>query len=331
MMKSMAGWLLAIVAAAGCGKGGSEICTVATGSVERQFVANRIVLPRNSGDFAFDLNGDGRLDNAFGRLVSVLATFADPQISIDASITRGGLVVLFDESSSDATFTTDRCAKASITMGAPTTTAPDFSGGGSFSKASGAPEPDLFGPIEAGRFDSNDPSKATHPTEVQLKLPLISGIGSAGLTSLPLHLTAAHLQFTNSAGGLMDGQIHGAVRADEIQNAVIPNVATFFQIVIDNTSNGAILLTQFDTGGAADATCAGTGGGCKNPDGTCANQGDGKIDACEVSTNFLIASLLEPDVQLFAADKTTYRPDPGNEAPDSLSFGIGFTAVNASF
>ncbi len=56
---------------------------------------------------------------------------------------------------------------------------------------------------------------------------------------------------------------------------------------------------------------------------------DGTITADELRTNALIMSLLSPDVDLFGS--------MGNDDPrvdgvnDSLSFGVGFTAVGAVF
>jgi len=52
---------------------------------------------------------------------------------------------------------------------------------------------------------------------------------------------------------------------------------------------------------------------------------DGKIDTCEVQGNSIIMAVLAPDVKIYDAN--------GNYAPtatgtkDSLSLGIGFTAV----
>ena len=97
------------------------------------------------------------------------------------------------------------------------------------------------------------------------------------------------------------------------------------------------IASLFDTGGKADSSC--TTGGCKNPttgDGTrkgmCASATDNIVDVCEVSTNTLVQSLLAPDVQLF--DSTgAYKPnkDKTTAVKDSLSVGLGFTAVGATF
>jgi hypothetical protein len=58
---------------------------------------------------------------------------------------------------------------------------------------------------------------------------------------------------------------------------------------------------------------------------------DHRIDPCEVAQNAQIQSLFAPDVQIFSADGTTYAPNPQNAHKDSVSVGLGFTAVPASF
>ena len=56
---------------------------------------------------------------------------------------------------------------------------------------------------------------------------------------------------------------------------------------------------------------------------------DGTITAKELRTNALIMSLLAPDLDLFdSAGIYNPRVDGVN---DSLSFGVGFTAVGAVF
>jgi hypothetical protein len=65
--------------------------------------------------------------------------------------------------------------------------------------------------------------------------------------------------------------------------------------------------------------------------GTCAQAGDGVISTCEVATNSIIKNILAPDVQMFSNDGLTYAPNPANTHKDSLSVGVGFTAVKATF
>ena len=87
------------------------------------------------------------------------------------------------------------------------------------------------------------------------------------------------------------------------------------------------MLAIFDDGGRAEALC---GGACQNLDKSCAVAHDGTIGDCEIATNGLLQNLLAPDVQLFDA-AGNYHPNPANTTKDSLSVGLGFTAVPASF
>jgi hypothetical protein len=88
------------------------------------------------------------------------------------------------------------------------------------------------------------------------------------------------------------------------------------------------ILSIFDNGGKADPSCS--AGTCKNPDGSCAVSHDNKIDVCEVASSGLIHNVLAPDVQLFDS-AGNYHPNPNNTMKDSLSIGVGFTAVAATF
>ncbi len=62
---------------------------------------------------------------------------------------------------------------------------------------------------------------------------------------------------------------------------------------------------------------------------------DGMIGLCEVSGNSIIKNVLEPDVQMFEADGVTYHPNKNCTGActtkDSLSLGLGFTGVKATF
>src|SRR4029077_620813 len=71
-------------------------------------------------------------------------------------------------------------------------------------------------------------------------------------------------------------------------------------------------------------------GMCANPNGSMAAAGDFVIDICEVASNQIIMNVLSPDVQIFSADGATYMPNSKNTMKDSLSLGLGFTAVQAA-
>ena len=102
-----------------------------------------------------------------------------------------------------------------------------------------------------------------------------------------------------------------------VQQNLVPSLATTLTALIaadPASSRSRQIAAIFDTGG------------CINPNGTPARAGDGIIDICEVSDNPLIASLLAPDLQMRDA-AGRYAPVPGGTARDSLSLGLGFSAV----
>jgi len=84
----------------------------------------------------------------------------------------------------------------------------------------------------------------------------------------------------------------------------------------------------FDVGDGAK------GGPCTDPDYSPGQEGDaakdGVISSCEVATNSLIKNVLAPDVQIFDSSGN-YHPNAANTDKDSLSIGVGFTAVPANY
>ncbi len=291
---------------------------------ESKDVLNAITVPQQRTDFALDLNGDGRLDNQFGSFVGALASNnIDLQGAIDTTLAAGEDVVLLDEKAAD--LQSDACGSASLQMGNDTTTAPLFDGTDSFTADATFPGGVFRGPISAGTFHSESPAATTQPVSLSIKLALFPGG-----TPVRLNLIAAQVHFVRSGNQITGGQLHGAIRQDEVQNAFVPALAASFNASISanpTSSTSQSLLQLFDTGGTADLACTNT---CRNPDLTCAQANDGVISVCEVATNAIIGAIINPDVQLFDATGA-FHPNPANILKDSLSVGLGFTAVPASF
>jgi hypothetical protein len=235
------------------------------------------------------------------------------------------------ESSTDATYQADSCATAQVNVGQQATM-PDYSGMGHFAIDSGQQGGTFNGPIKAGKFSSAPPATTTKPVTINIKLPLVSGSDPVTLI-----VQGAHLQFTRDASGkVTGGQLNGAIKNEDVQGKVIPAVSNILnsKITTDKNSTAGLsssdmqILSIFDNGGKADPACS--AGTCKNPDGSCATKNDQKIDICEVSTAGLIQNVLAPDVQMFDA-AGNYKPNKDNTTKDSLSLGLSFTAVGASF
>ena len=317
---------------AACGGGtDSGDCTASGGTNKAQYVTNAVMVPQQRSDYAIDLNGDGRVDNQLGNIIGALeGQMLHVQDGVNAAVTDGTLIVLMSETSSDAGFQSDSCATAQVQVGQ-SVAMPDYSGAGHFAVDSGQQGGTFTGPIKLGKFSSAPPATTTKPVTVSIKLPLVSGADP-----VTLKVNGAHLQFTRDASGkVTGGQLNGAIKNSDVQADIIPNVAALLTKKINDDKAGPGLssgdmqiLSIFDNGGKADAACS--AGTCKNPDGSCAVKGDQKIDICEVSTAGLIQNVLAPDVQMFDA-AGNYAPNKDNTMKDSLSLGLSFTAVGATF
>ena len=299
-------------------------CTPAGGAMHAQYVWNALTLPTQRSEFAFDLNGDGRVDNQLGNIEGALIGQALPeQADATQSVTSGQSLTLVDEHAAD--LTTADCAASDLET-ATAMASPDFSGTGHFTVDSSAQAGHFAGPIFAGEFSSQpSPSVATTPVDVTLNLPLLGAVTR-------VDVVGAHVQYTRGADGkVTGGQLNGAIRNSEVQAKLVPNVAVSLTAEVQanpGSSTSMQILAIFDTGGKADASCS--AGTCKNPDGSCAVTHDNKIDTCEVGTSGLIQNVLAPDVQMFDA-AGNYHPNKDNTNKDSLSIGVGFTAVPATF
>ena len=287
--------------------------TSATGTVY-QFVFSKIVLPRSNGQFAIDLNGDGQPDNQFGKVVDALAGYSNPQAAADDGITRGATLELIGVQTAD--LQNSSMAGAAL-QPAKSMAAPDLSGKGMFTVDSAQPAAQLFGRLSVGVLRTNDPATTTHPVSTVVRFEL-----AVGVDPIALKLNGAHVQGTLSSTGLTQGELHGSALKADFDSAMIPATAKLLTLQVQTNP---LSTTTFLVESIFDI------GGCTNPDGSPAMAGDNRIDPCEVAQNAQIQSLFAPDVQIFAADGTTYAPNPQNAHKDSVSVGLGFTAIPASF
>ncbi len=314
--------LLAIALVAGCSSSEPHHCAVdpsqivSSGSgVPHGYVINTLAVPQQRSDFAIDLNCDGRTDNQLGSIVSFLAAGNfDVQTSVNIGIENGSVVTLLslltdDLASSDQVGVT-------LLGGDPTVGMPDFSSAkGHFTVDDAVPPGEFFGRIAEQKFRSN-PIGATPPVALSLRLSPTDAI-------IALPLIGAQIQFetgTDSASampGLINGQIHGAVRADDFTRATLPAfAATFTRLIQDDPLNHPNLVAD-DIGGCSD-------------EGVPASPHDSILTPCELAQDQWVSNVISPDVQIFDSDGR-YAPNPDNKFKDSVSIGLGFTAVQADF
>jgi hypothetical protein len=296
---------------AGCG--GSSECTTPTTGQTAKAVVKQLLLPTSNKQYGFDLNGDSIADNQLGQIIGSLTTVGGLQVqpNVDTAVNNGDVVVLMTETGADLTSNT--CAQTTLQLGTETATPPTFNGSDTFTVDATQPTGTFKGAITAGTFTSNNPATSTTPTELTILLPLVEG-----QPPLPLKVTGARVTFTKSGDNLTNGQLNGAVRKTDIDSTIIPAVAVLLTNIINDTtsSSAATIETAFDTGGCSDG-------------GTMAAKGDKKISTCEVAGNSIIKGVLKADVQMF--DNGVFKPSAANTTPDSMSLGVKFEAVKATF
>ena len=143
--------------------------TSATGSVQK-FVINQFTILNAQNRFAIDLNGDCRPDNQLGNIVSALTNEEGSlQPSVDASVAGGQELYLLSVQSPDPTLVNAGAAGVVFARAA-TMSNPEFSGYGRFAVDATRPQAALFGNIQEGRFESNDPVATRPPVDLTMEL-----------------------------------------------------------------------------------------------------------------------------------------------------------------
>ena len=314
--------------------------TSAHGSIH-QFVVSRWLVPATKVDFSIDLNGDRRVDNQLGNLDGDLRAFGfDMQPTVDTSVASGSELWLLTVETTDPSLGSDPTTATTL-FRAQYEERPDFTGHGHFAVNTSWPSSTFFGSLAAGTFHSNDPiNRGAPPVSASFELEAFDGVAPA-----PLPLIGAHVVFTTNGDGTLSGALQGSLREETFHERDLPILAAFFTHLIQtDPANHPDLIKYFDVGNgnespcAADADCDVAGispcvsghCGCVNRDGTASVAGDGVIGVCELEDDPLFANLIIPDVQIFDATGA-YAPSCANSMKDSLSVGIGFTAVPATF
>jgi hypothetical protein len=301
-------------------------CTPTGGTHRNRYVINTKTLPLSRSDFAFDLNGDGKIDNQYGNIIG--ATQAQNIMAAELAqgeVTSGNDLQLLDVFSVDGTFASDACA-ASNAFAAVKKASPDFSGVGAFTVDPAVATASFRAPIVAGTLISESPVTTVSP----VILPVILNFMGA---SVRVNLVGARITWKFAGTGLMQGQINGAIPSSEMQLTVMPAVAAALTAKITanpSSSESLQLLSIFDTGGENQGCSA----ACNNVNATagepaCGTKMNGKIETCEIATNAIIKNVLAPDVQMYQGG--IYMPSSANVMKDCVSVGFGFTAARATF
>lgn len=322
---------LALVACGGDDGGGGDDDgqVIDTSGTHYKFVADTIVVPANANEatqFSLDLDGDDRPENALGGLLGILAETADLDVktTVQENIDDGTVIVLADVQATDLTAATGVGMR--VFLGANPTPAactdPEMQatcgqhlgGDASFELSATSPEDAvLVGTIIGGAFKGG-------PGSVTLELPL-----AAGQDPVVLTLIGARMECGVTATGLSDGILAGAITNENIENDVLPAVVEVIGGLTTTDCTG-----EYDTVNMTDATCCTEGSsGAQVLDFFNTDESmDCIISLAELKENDIIATtLLNPDLDLLDASG-----NPGTDGmDDSLSLGVGFSGVNATF
>ncbi|MCE9573382.1 MAG: hypothetical protein K8W52_09510 [Deltaproteobacteria bacterium] len=268
-------------------------------------IVNSIQLPTTSADaaaMAFDLDGDGRMDNAFGRAAASLASALSGsawQRRSDAALAQGEVLLLAEyiPIGDDATFTLFQGADPEQPPCAPDgTCGHHLDGTGAFSVAEGAPRTAPLTGAADGTFVGG-------PGELAVQVAF-------GPQPLTLHLRGAHVAFTAGprVGDISEGVLAGAVTEDEMDTLLLPAAAAAFQeqIVAECTS-----LSSPPECGCAASSAAATALSLFDMDQDCA------ITPAEILAKEPTYMKLGPDVVI--------------DGVPAVSFSVRFTAVPAAF
>lgn len=272
-------------------------------------IVDKITVPTTAQQvmqLSLDLDGDGKPDNALGNVMKTLASQGFPiQATVDAAIDRGQALLLVDlqaESltSGAASFVTWEGTNA---MPPPCSSPQDMvcrhhlAGTGTFDLAADTwHDTPLVGTIASGALDAG-------PGSLTLQFPLFPGM------PLQLTLLGARLHATGLADTSLGASIlGGAVGQNDINTKLLPAVATGLGAII---ARDCTMLTNPPTCGCASGSTGATIIQFFDANHDCA------VTAMELQNNLLIQQLLKPDVVI--------------DGMPGVSFGVGFTAVGATY
>jgi len=328
---------------------GATLCglddpVVAEGS-HHPYVLDALLLPTTATQayqFGVDLDGDpqSRPDNAIGQILSVLANQSDIdfQAANDVAVARGEIITLADVQTTSLTTATsvgiaiahgddpspDPCLNSGDTV-----CGQHLQGDGSFGVAAHPAPARLGGQIVA--------EQATAGPGIATLRAVLFGIGAP----VALKLYGARVQVGQVTElGLVEGKLGGGIAEADFYGQVLPTLHADIAAAIAVDCTGEPI-------GCPGADCR----PCGCAEGALArtlldlfdeyttpgdNTPDCQVELQELLDNSLISNLLQPDIDLFDCAGGAW-PDGCCYAPrvdgvkDSISVGIGFTGVGATF
>jgi len=281
------------------------------------YAIDSILLPTNDSEsqaLGLDIDGDHEVDNGLGTVIALLSSNGnDPNAALTDQIDEGDIIHLADVQARglDAAEDVGMFVWSGANPQPPacidtldTVCRRHFTGTGSFDVTTATPqETMIFGEIANGHFSGSS-------GVIFLEVPVI--VGAAPLT---LKVIGAHAEVDVGDTGLTEGRLGGAVPDTYMQAEVLPQIADAIATVTardcfgtspnccDADSDGETVVNLFDT----DADC--------------------EVQLQELYDSSLLDIVLAPDVDLLDEEGL----DGSDGEDDSLSLGIGFSAVRAIY
>ncbi len=312
-MRSLHLTFLAVVSLPLAGCGGDDGVIIPEGA-HHQYVASKILVPldRNQGtELGLDLDGDKRVDNQLSVVLETLASSGfNVQAPIDTAIAQGAIILLGDLQTTDfvdAGATGFRVSVGSAPMPEPcmdpavptlATCGRHLTGTGTFSISELSPADALVtGAIVGGTFTGG-------PGKIPLQLAF-------GGTNIQLDLIGARAVLSGiTADGISSVIVGGAITQSDVDGKILPAMQQQIAQIVTNhcTDLG-------NPGGNCGCTMGSAGRtvlGLFDTDPV-----DCAISVAELRDNFLIQSVLKPDVKI--------------GGKDAVSLGVKAEVTKASF
>jgi hypothetical protein len=186
----------------------------------RRFVVDRLKLPDDRFDFARDLNGDKRVDNQLGNIVSALGATGNLSTGIDDMIASGALASAVEITADDPDLRDDDRV------------------GIRFLGRDGAAAAQLGARLVAGKLATNPVSELRAPAPTPLSLPLF-----LDADPIAVDAAAAEITLTRDGRGGFDGRIAGAIRIERVSAALEPALA---QMIASQPQVHLLLVSSSD-------------------------------------------------------------------------------------
>lgn len=281
------------------------------------YVIDTIALPTNDTEsqaLGLDIDGDLVVDNALGTVIALLSSGGnDPNMALTEQVDQGDIIQLIDlqaralDDAEDVgmfVWTGGNPQPPACLDSFDTTCRRHLTGSGSFDVTTADPASAMiFGANAASHYSGSSGA-------IFLTVPLL-----VGTEPLVLKVIGANAEVDVSATALTAGRLGGAVPDTYMQENVLPQIAETIDFVTtrdcfgtapnccDVDSDGETVVNLFDT----DDDC--------------------EVTLQELYDSSLLDIVLAPDVDLLDEEGL----DGSDGEDDSLSLGIGFTAVRAIY